>query len=146
MNNKTQYKTKQKTEIMDYLISMSGTHVTVSDVSRHFEKKGNPIGVTTIYRQLDRLAEEGVVNKYITDSTSPACYEYVEAEHKKIRGGNCYHCKCDKCGKLVHLHCEEIEDLIRHIEKNHKFSINPRKTIFYGLCDECRENEKDAAV
>lgn len=141
MNSKSHYKTKQKAEITAYLMSMSGEHVTVNDICQHFTDMGKSIGVTTVYRQLDKLVEEGLVNKYTVDSKSSACYEYVETDKNMHGHIQCYHCKCDRCGKLIHLHCGEVEELMEHIDKNHQFMINPRRTVFYGLCDECRELE-----
>ena len=138
MNSKTNYKTKQKAELCAFLMSKAGEHVTVSDVCKHFEEQGKPIGVTTVYRQLDKMVEEGLVNKYVLDGKSSACYEYVSDQDMDAHI-SCYHCKCDKCGKLIHLHCGEIEALIKHIEASHDFSINPKRTVFYGLCDACRQ-------
>ena len=139
MTTKSQYKTKQRAELTAYLMNKAGEHVTVSDIVSHFEKKGNPIGLTTVYRQLDKMVEEGLVNKYIVDGTSSACYEYINSEHHMDGNISCYHCKCEKCGALIHLHCEEIEELMKHIEKSHSFVIDPRRTVFYGLCDNCRK-------
>ncbi len=139
MNNKSQYKTKQRADIMAYLMEMNGEHVTVNDVCRHFEEQGKAIGVTTVYRQLDKMVAEGLVNKYTLDNKSSACYEYVDTDHHMHGMKQCYHCKCDNCGKLIHLHCHEIEDLIKHIEGSHEFTINPKRTVFYGLCKECSE-------
>lgn len=144
IQNKSKYKTRQRAELIAYLSSMSGEHVTVSDICRHFEKNDRPIGVTTVYRQLDKLVEEGLVNKYTLDSGSSACYEYIGEENTEHCNPSCYHCKCDGCGRLIHLHCGEIEELIEHIGKSHNFLVNPRRTVLYGLCDECRRKaEKD---
>lgn len=138
--NRSQYKTWQRAEITAYLMATQGEHVTVNDIVKHFEKTEKPIGLTTVYRHLDKLVDEGIINKYNLDNGSSACYEYIDADHTH-EGSNCYHCKCDKCGKLIHLRCEEIEELMKHIEKSHSFMINPRRTVLYGLCDECRKAE-----
>lgn len=139
--NRSQYKTWQRAEITAYLMATQGEHVTVNDIVKHFEESGKPIGLTTVYRHLDKLVDEGIINKYNLDNGSSACFEYIDNEHTKDGAASCYHCKCDKCGKLIHLHCEEIEALIKHIEKNHSFVINPRRTVLYGLCDSCRKLE-----
>ena len=140
--NKSSYKTKQRAELKAFLLSRSGEHVTVADICQHFEKAGRPIGTTTVYRQLDKMVSEGLVNKYTLDSTSSACYEYIDVDHHSEGAGSCYHCKCENCGKLIHLHCEEIEDLMKHIEKNHNFAINPKRTVFYGICEDCSKEAK----
>ena len=140
MNGKSQYKTKQRAELLGYLASKSGEHVTVADICKHFEEKGKPIGTTTVYRQMDRMVEEGIVNKYILDGTTSACYEYISSDEHEHSVKQCYHCKCEKCGKLIHMHCEEIEMLFKHISDEHEFIIDPRRTVLYGVCESCRRS------
>ena len=48
---KAQYKTKQMSEILNFLQQMEGTHVTVADICDYFKKKGIAVGMTTVYRQ-----------------------------------------------------------------------------------------------
>lgn len=57
---------------------MEGKHVTVSDICKYFKSQGISIGTTTVYRQLDRMVEQGLVAKYVVDGTSSACFEYLE--------------------------------------------------------------------
>ena len=73
------------------------------------------------------------------DAASPACFEYVGRESHG--GETCYHCKCEQCGKLFHLHCGELKGLSAHLLEEHGFQINPMRTVFYGLCEACRRNE-----
>jgi Fur family ferric uptake transcriptional regulator len=135
MNSKGKYKTKQREDIVEYLKTVSGEHITVSDVYEYFRSKGASVGQTTVYRQLERLVDEGLVTKYIVDANSPACFEYMPPEsHGK---GNCFHCKCEKCGKLIHLHCEEMDEMMSHMKLEHGFVLDPKRTVFFGLCDEC---------
>ena len=137
MNGKNSYNTKQKKVLTDYLESVNGKHVTVSDICEHFKEQGIPIGMTTVYRHLERLVEKGSVNKYIIDSNSPACFEYVSAE-KHNDDHLCFHCKCDKCGKLIHLHSKELEEIKDYLATEHSFYLNSFKTVFYGLCEDCK--------
>ena len=136
MDNKAKYKTKQREDLMDYLAEMPGEHITVSDVCEYFRSKGKAIGQTTVYRQLDHLVDEGLVNKYVIDINSPACYEYM-APDSHVDGGICFHLKCERCGKLIHLHCEELDELPRHMKAEHNFVMDPRRTVIYGLCEDC---------
>ncbi|MCR4673795.1 MAG: transcriptional repressor [Lachnospiraceae bacterium] len=136
MNSRSKYKTKQKDILVEYLKSASGNHITASDVCEYFKSQGAPIGQSTVYRRLESLVDEGVINKYIIDGNSPACFEYV-GECKSDEVHVCFHCKCEKCGKLIHLHCDEVEEMQAHLYKEHKFRMDPRRTVFYGLCEEC---------
>lgn len=130
------YKTKQREIMMEYLKGMPGRHITAGDVTEHLRSKGQTIGQATVYRQLERLVDEGIVGKYIIDGTSPACFEYMGEDVHKNREV-CFHCKCEKCGKLIHMHCEELEGIGEHLYEHHGFILNPLRTVFYGVCDEC---------
>ncbi len=139
MNGKTQYNTKQHEEILEYLKSVKGSHVTASDVYMYLagtqEKK---VGQATVYRQLERLVEEGLADKYIIDQNTPACFEYID--HEECGEGLCVHGKCLKCGKLFHLHCDELVDLREHLKEHHGFMPDFRHTVIYGLCNDCAES------
>ena len=131
------YQTKQKEILLDYLKSVEGKHLTAGDVCKYFSSMGLPIGKSTVYRRLENLVSEGIVKKYSLDGTGSACFEYI-GEDKHVSHKSCYHLKCEKCGKLFHLHCEEIDALNLHIGKEHDFVIDPIRTVFYGLCKDCR--------
>ena len=137
---KAKYKTKQMTELLTFLKSVKGSHVTVIDISDYFKKQEIAVGTTTIYRQLEKMVKEGIVAKYIVDGTSSACFEYIgskDAESNSV----CYHCKCEKCGKLIHLQCSEVEELRKHMIEHHSFEMDSLRTVFYGLCSECRKTQ-----
>ena len=139
MSEKNAYKTRQRDELLNYLRTTSSEHITVNDVCGHFRRCGCSIGTATVYRQLERMVDEGLVNKYVIDANSPACFEYIGSESHC--GELCFHCKCEKCGRLIHLHCEELEGLSAHVRESHGFRINPMRTVFYVLCEACREAE-----
>ncbi len=136
MNPRQKYKTRQREILIDYLVSRSGSHITAGDVCGHFREQGISIGQSTVYRQLESLVDEGVVNKYVIDANTPACFEY-SGEHVHKSAENCYHCKCEKCGKLIHLKCGELETIQAHLFETHRFKLNTMRTVFYGLCDDC---------
>ena len=138
---KVQYRTKQMTELLTFLESVQGRHVTVNEICDALAQMGIAIGTTTVYRHLERMVEDGTVAKYVVDGTSSACFEYMGGHTQKDQEP-CYHCKCEKCGKLIHLHCEEVEKLRRHMMEDHGFEVNPLRTVFYGICEECRKKEQ----
>ena len=134
MTIKKSYSTRHQEELLEYMKSTAGSHVTAGDICMHMRSSGRNIGTATVYRQLEKMVDEGIVNKYIIDEGSSACYEYAGSEHCE---GSCYHLKCESCGRLIHLGCDEIGALNEHIKEYHGFTVNPRRTVFYGLCEEC---------
>lgn len=137
MVSHSRYRTKQREILLGYFENIPGIHVTAADVCEHFRSQGARIGQSTIYRQLESLVDEGLINKYIIDANSPACFEYMG--HNVHRSGEvCFHCKCEVCGRLIHLHCDELEEIQAHLFKAHGFKLDPLRTVFYGLCEECK--------
>ncbi|MBQ3791121.1 MAG: transcriptional repressor [Lachnospiraceae bacterium] len=131
------YHTRQRERLLAYLESMEGTHFTVSDICDHFRAVGDAIGTTTVYRQVERMVDEGLVQKYHIDANTPACFEYI-GKKQSADPVSCFHCKCEKCGALIHLHCDEIAAFKEHLSEHHRFELDPVRTVFYGICEHCR--------
>ena len=111
---KSKYKTKQREAILAFFRSMPGEHITAGDVCDHIRATGEGIGTATVYRHLENMVDEGLVNKYTIDSNSPACFEYIGPDaHSGPE--TCFHCKCEKCGALIHLHCDELNAIQAHL-------------------------------
>ena len=118
MSTRLKYKTRQKEMLIDYLSSVEGEHITANDVCEFFKSQGETIGQSTIYRHLESLVDEGIINKYVIDANSPACFEYMGRE-SHLAGEVCFHCKCEKCGCLIHLHCDELSEIGKHLYNEH---------------------------
>lgn len=136
---KAQYKTKQLLEIEDFLKENANKHVTVNDIILFFKEQGKNIGKATVYRHLERMVSDGSVHKYMLDAGDSACFEYIEDEDLHPV---CFHCKCEKCGKLIHLECTELSLIGDHLREEHGFDIDHTRTVFYGTCNECRKEGK----
>ena len=84
MEGKPNYKTKQRTQLLDYMKTVPGQHITVNDVCDYLHRQGVNIGQTTVYRQMERMVDEGLVQKYVIDVSSPACFEYVPEQDVSV--------------------------------------------------------------
>ena len=129
------YKTKQRVALLEYLEATRDKHITVADIRAHFEAQGEPIGTTTLYRQVEDLVREGVLRKYIVDENSAACFAYVGEQPTETPF---VHCKCERCGRLLHIRCGQFEDMQKHISGEHDFAVDPIRTVLYGICADCK--------
>ena len=134
MAGRTPYQTRAQRELLDYLKAVPGRHFTVAEIKEHFIGDNNPIGTATIYRQMERFVEEGSVRKFVLGPGERACYAFA---------GDCncashFHCKCEKCGTLIHMDCKELCDIRDHLQEYYGFIWDAGKTVFYGICDQCR--------
>lgn len=130
------YNTKQKEILLKFLHENSSEHITVQEICNFMNNAGTPMGTATVYRQLDKLVEQGFVRKYVLDGRSGACYQYTGNDNKCFEH---YHLKCISCGKLIHLDCHFLNEINSHIFQNHGFIVDSSKTVFYGQCVECQK-------
>ncbi len=135
MAGRTTYRTRAQDELLAFLKTTPGEHHTAAELKEHFDGQGKPIGTATIYRQLERFVSEGCVCKYIVGPGECACYAYVEDQQCAPH----FHCKCDVCGRLIHLDCDELQEIRTHLLTHHGFAWDAGKTVFYGICDQCRK-------
>ena len=136
-HRKASYKTGQGEGVQEYLKENAGRHVTVEEIRRNARTGEKPIGLATIYRQLDKMVEEGLVAKYVTGAGSPACYEYLYPDQQNTTPEE-FHCKCINCGTLIHIQCQELFGIGEHLLQEHHFMMDPKRTVFYGLCQKCQ--------
>ena len=139
MNSKAKYKTKQREMLLGYFETVPGIHVTAADVCDYLKAQGASIGQSTVYRQLENLVDEGIIKKYIIDGNSPACFEYFEQD-SHADTDVCFHCKCEKCGRLIHMDCDELQEIRQHLLEHHGFAWDSGRTVFYGICDQCQSS------
>ena len=123
------YNTKQKDLIMDVL-KKEKKSFTIKDV---YNKLKDKVGLTTIYRVIDKLVRDGLINKSIS-SDNITYYEYLG----ECSCHNHFYLKCEKCGTMIHVDCDCIEDLSNHIVNEHNFLLNHEHIIIKGICKECR--------
>ena len=141
MASRTKYRTKQRDILVEFFNSSPGVHFTANDICEHMKACGESIGQSTIYRRLEELVDEGILSKYSIDANTPACFEYIGKDSHND-SGTCFHCKCEKCGTLIHMHCDEMESISEHLMGHHGFRLNSMRTVFYGICKDCMQEDE----
>lgn len=131
----TTYMTRQQQAVLSCIKASPEGCATAAELTEQLHAVGQTIGLTTVYRQLERLSEQGLVHKVVTDHG--AYYQYCSAHDE----GSCFLLKCQRCGAIRHLDCSHLGELYRHLEQEHHFRIDPRRTLFYGLCEACSRED-----
>lgn len=134
-----EYKTKNKSAILDILKESQEQSITVKDVFAKLETKGIKINITTIYRYLDKLSMEGIVMKYASDDGKISFFKYMD-DNKKCHEH--FHLQCSECGKIIHLDCSYMDGIVEHISKHHNFELKCDNSVLFGLCKDCAEKHK----
>ena len=97
---KKEYKTEQKKAVIDFFRENSERHFSVAEVCDAVSSNGT--GKSTVYRQISKLFESGVLRRFETPDSKMFVYQYADSDK------NCehhYHLKCVKCGRLIHMDC-----------------------------------------
>ena len=121
------YNTKQQELILNYLKQNHEKDLSAQMIVNYIIKKNKQCSQTTVYRQLKRLVEAGVVDKYDIDSNSVSSY------YKYIKDDKCK----EQCGKTMHLENDDLEKIETALEKEYKVKLDPSKTVLYGQCNGC---------
>ena len=75
------------------------------------------------------------MRKYVIGDGASACYQYCgDDENRHLH----HHLKCTGCGKLFHVECTYLNEIMKHVEQQHHFVVDFSKTVLYGLCDTCK--------
>lgn len=130
------YNSKKKALLVDYFKNRRGEGLTARDI---IEGSGLPIGEATVYRLLARLSDEGLLTKSFSEKDNGAVYRYNETA--VCRGH--IHLKCVKCDDTICLDAPESRSLEEILGRGLGFDVDDAKTTIYGVCRECREDEKE---
>lgn len=117
-------------------------HLSAEDIYLEVHKMFPQVGLTTVYRTLDLLAQMGLISKF-DFGEGRARYELVEEPHDDHH----HHLVCTECKRIINYSefiDEELEFLKRAekgLSRKYSFEINNHIIQFYGICDKCRKGK-----
>jgi Fur family ferric uptake transcriptional regulator len=120
--------TKQRRVIVEELKKLK-THPSATALYELVRKRLPRISLGTVYRNLDLLAEAGIIQKLETAGTQKRFDGTVE---------NHYHVRCVQCGQVDDIPLPlfgEIEDLLGELSN---YKILSHRLEFQGVCPSCQ--------
>lgn len=130
MKRNDTYNTKQKDIILE-VIKKQDSEFSAKNI---YNEVKDLTGLTTVYRLIDKLVNDGILNKTIGEDNT-TYYQYLPECNNK----NHFYLKCTNCGNLIHIDCDCIEELTSHITKHHKFKPKKEHIIIEGICNNCQK-------
>ncbi len=126
---------KQRSIILD-IMKNTYSHPTAEEVFEEAQKVSPGIGIATVYRNLNQLADMGEINRINLGNGTDRFDGHTE-EH--------YHLVCKSCGRLQDLRpSKEKMDLFRKmafdalgLKASNQAILNT--AIVEGVCDTCRK-------
>ena len=122
--------TPVREQIVEIFIN-SSTPISAGDLIESFKILKIPVNKTTIYRELDFLLGENLIQE-IEFGEGKKRYELKTAHHH-------HHVICTNCRKVEDVDLEiDLHDEEKKIEKHTSFKIQNHSLEFFGLCKNCQ--------
>lgn len=127
--------TKQRAAILDVLSTSEEFRSAQSwhDTLRH---QGSTVGLATVYRSLQTLAEAGQVDAVVTE-TGETLYRRCGAENVHH-----HHLRCRSCGAAHDIEVPEFEDWAHKFGTRMGFTGIDHTVEVTGVCSECTAQGK----
>ena len=121
--------TKQRAAIVTLLDEVDGFR-SAQDLHEELRRRGENIGLTTVYRTLQSLAAAELVDAVRTD-TGESVYRRCDAPHHH------HHLVCRKCGSAVEVSGRDVESWAAEVAAAHGFSDVNHTIELFGTCGAC---------
>jgi Fur family ferric uptake transcriptional regulator len=92
-------------------------------------RQGDSVGLTTVYRSLQALAEAGEVDLLVTDD-GETVYRRCSPEHH-------HHLVCRSCGRTVEIAGPAVEAWADSMAREHGFTEISHTLELFGRCGDC---------
>jgi Fur family ferric uptake transcriptional regulator len=102
------------------------------EIHDRLRASGRPVGLASVYRVLDTLAERGLLQR-LELGDGIARFEPVRIDH-----GHHHHLVCDGCGKVETFADESLEKAIRQVESRSGYAVAAHDVVLRGACSACR--------
>lgn len=125
--------TTQRQIILEELSKVK-THPTASELYDMVRKRLPRIGLGTVYRNLELMAENGIILKLEVGGTQKR-FDATTDTH--------YHIRCSACGKVDDIDTPVMDDLVQEAADSTSYQIIGHHIEFTGICPSCRKNKKN---
>ena len=113
---------------------LGGQHccLTAQEIFDRLRADGRRVGIASVYRILDLLADQGFVQRVeIGDAIT-------RFEPAHAGGDHHHHLVCNSCGKVEAFEDEGLEHALRQVERKTGYTTAGHDVLLRGACQDCR--------
>ncbi|MCB0894607.1 MAG: transcriptional repressor [Nocardioidaceae bacterium] len=121
--------TRQRRAVVDAMGSFDDFR-SAQEIHDLLGRRGDPVGLATVYRTLQRLADAGEVDVLRTEDG--------EAIYRRCSDSHHHHLVCRECGRTVEVEGPTVERWTRAIAAEHGFDDVSHTLEIFGTCAACR--------
>ncbi len=133
---RSRHATRQGEAISGVLADIPGFR-SAQDIHAELRRRGHRVGLTTVYRHLNLLAEQGAVDVLLTPGGETVYRRCAAASHH-------HHLICRFCGKTVEFEGPELERLANSVARKARFHDVSHTVEIFGTCDKCARSRGEA--
>jgi Fur family ferric uptake transcriptional regulator len=120
--------TKQRKAVAEVLATIS-KFSSAQEVHTILISRGEKVGLATVYRTLQTLAETGAIDVLRNDG---------EALYRACSNDHHHHLVCTSCNKTTEIAAPEVEIWTEKIARDQGYLISGHTIEVFGLCQKCR--------
>ena len=109
----------------------SGNFRTAQEIFEILRAGGEHIGLATVYRSLQRMADAGEIDAIRSPDGQMA--------YRRCSAGHHHHLTCRVCGRTVEIAAPELEALLSSLGDTYGFSQIDHEIELRGCCTQCRD-------
>jgi len=126
--------TRQRTAVAGALTAVDDFR-SAQQLHEYLRAHGDSIGLATVYRTLQALAEAGQVDVLRTADGESLYRRCERREHH-------HHLVCRSCGATVEIDGPSVESWASQVGAAHGFTDIEHTIELFGTCQACRERER----
>jgi len=111
-----------------------GKPISAQELYIELRNEGKGVGLATVYRALDALKLEGLV-QVRTLTSGESLYSLVQEDR--------HHLTCLQCGASIPIQQCPVHDLENQLNRSYHFKIFYHTLEFFGLCTTCQMNQPE---
>ncbi len=128
--------TTQRQIILEELAKVK-SHPTASELYDMVRKRLPRIGLGTVYRNLELMADNGMILKLEVGGTQKR-FDATTDPH--------YHIRCSCCGKVEDMEVPVIDNLVTAAAEHSSYQILGHHVEFTGVCPDCQQSQGINAI
>ena len=124
----TERSTRQRAAVRSLLASTDEFR-SAQELHAQLRSRGQSVGLTTVYRTLQSLADAGEVDVLRTDDG--------ESVYRRCSDTHHHHLVCRSCGRTVEVEGPAVERWAREVAREHGFADATHTVEVVGTCRDC---------
>lgn len=106
--------------------------VSAKSIHDHLMKQGHSVGLTTVYRTLQSLAEVNAVD-VLNLAHGETLYRHC------LTTSHHHHLVCTQCATTVEISGGPVEQWAQSVAANHGFRLTGHEAEIFGICPNCAD-------